>query len=299
MRHKSLIFPWLRADIQVSPISLFDQAVCWRRMCVCVYVKTWPCVTTANDHLSIICGGGGTWALRFPWAQAWHQLDLKKARRMKCRQFEQKKEKTQIQCKREESYLDLYSPPEWGLLKGFPWNRKKCCWENPAKKPPRTRPKQTKKKKPYTSFLNCKLERSLHYSLTHLSLCLVSFTLPVYQNVASVLWLILRKQLTATGRHMVVLSSCCGWAEKKKKTERKRASKKNRSNCKRLRVSHPAQPASRLASHAEAGGSHNKGLGEQTGLFGVVGPGVVYGVTIIHTHTPTKKKKITLAFNRG
>ena len=64
MRHKSLIFPWLRADIQVSPISLFDQAVCWRRMCVCVHVKTWPCVTTANDHLSIICGGGGA---HEPW----------------------------------------------------------------------------------------------------------------------------------------------------------------------------------------------------------------------------------------
>ena len=281
MRHKSLIFPWLRTDIQVSPVSLFDQAVCWWRVCVCACEdlamhdnSKWPPI----HHWE-----GGEWALRLTMSAGSAPAGPEK------RPAEWNPDShIQIRCNREESYLDLHSPQEWGLLKGFPWNRKKCCWENPAKKPPRTRTKQ--RKKPYTSYLNCKLERSLHYSLMYLSVCLVSFTLPVYQNVASALWLILRKQRAATGRHMVVLSSCCGWAEKRKKErkkERKRASKKNRSNCncKRLRVSHPAQPASRPASHAEAGGSHNKGLGEQTGLFGVIGPGAVYGVTITHTHT--------------
>lgn len=126
-------------------------------------MKTWPCVTTANDHLSII----GAKASRLPRAQAWHQLD----------QSLENSKLDSAQC------IDVYSSHTdmwqqggmlsglhltyhaWCLLKGFKW---KVLWENPAKKSPRTRTKHL--------ISECKLEGSLCFLspllLMSLSLCL-------------------------------------------------------------------------------------------------------------------------------
>ncbi len=174
------------------------ECVC---VCVCVHVKTWPCVTAANDHLSIT--GTRTWdyhELRpgTSWTKAW-------------------KEKTrQLSMHRHIQFICSYMAEERNVI----WITVSipcvvCCG-----KTQRRNPQELEQKKiPSTSFLIVNWRNPYIFSPPLCMSCLFHFASLSECGFGPLTYI--EKQQAATGRHRVVSSSCCGWAENERvrKTE--------------------------------------------------------------------------------
>lgn len=199
------IFRWLYTDIEVSLLA------CLIRLCadgawVCVCARMWrpghAWQQQMTTYPSLALGPEIT--MNSGLAPAGPKPGKGKSRR--------------CSMHRRVQFIDRYEADGWNvtafsiprpMLKGVEGSLK-VFWEIPEK---------YDKKKSLYLISNRKLERSLHFSTPLLNL--ISFILPLYQNVAFGLWLILREQQATTGRHSVVLSSCCGWAEKRESKKKK------------------------------------------------------------------------------
>lgn len=237
---KSGILHWCHTDIEVSRSACLIR-LCADVVCMCVCLKDWPCMTTANDRPSIISAKawdyqelrqgsaaagpqpGNSNLYKRPyltyrhkkWGLDYSSIDLGHKRGMQS-SFSMPLVQTVFGC----CLLEPFS----GIVKVF--------WENPKKSP------GSRKKSLHLISNFYKLEKSLGFLVPFLDCFFFFFTLSLCLSVSLSecgFWALTYSEKTATSHRKTTLLSAVAVGGLKT-----REREKNRTNCKRLDVSHPA-----------------------------------------------------------